>query len=173
MDQGIQRSLEALVDTGRAWVGIGVISAIETHPTLGLLADVDFLSRAGDCQARIVYGGAFLSPVAVGDEVLVMIPEGDENAAVAIAGLFSKPSPMPSCFDNSTPQVTHPNGLELRTGEAAVPAPVVTEALLSDLATVMQEIALGLAAIPATNTETLALVTKLQTLYRTAALKSE
>lgn len=178
MDNGIQRSLEALVDTGRVWVSVGTVSAIESHPTLGLLADVTFLSRDGECQARIVYAGALLSPVSVDDEVLVLIPEGDENAAVAIAGLFSKPSPAPSCFDNTTPQVVHPNGVELRTSESAIVAPVVTEALLADLSASIAELASRVSAAgfpvdPAPTGPTTSLIANLATAYRTAAIKSE
>lgn len=178
MNEGLQRALQDLVETGQSWVSAGVITAIDTHAALGFLADVTLSDGTGEVQARLVFPGAgestgILFPVEVGHEVLVLMPAGDPNLAVAIPGLFSNPAPLPSCFDNTTPQVVHPNGVELRTSETAIVAPVVTEALLSDLADAMQEIATGLAAIPSSATVTNAFVAKLQTLYRTAALKSE
>lgn len=171
MHGGISRSLADLLGDGRIWAHVGVVAEVETHSALGLLLTVT-LADGAECQARPVYGGAVLTPLADGDEVLVVFPNGDTNLAMAFPGSFSRASPMPSCFDNTTPQVVHPNGVEIRLNESNTVQPVVLEALLPDLQaglTELQSMLVGL-GFPATNLGSL--ITKLGTLYRSDSIKS-
>jgi hypothetical protein len=152
VNEGIRKALTAMTETGAAWVDLGVVDSIEEHAALGYLANVTLTSRTGACQARLIWpgGGAsrgLLWPVAVGDEVLVLIPSANPNRAVAIAGLVSTPSPLPSDFDNTKPILTHPSGLEVRAVAGAPVSPVVTAFLNGDLADVLFEIGTALAAL--------------------------
>ncbi len=171
MNGGLDRSLRDLLGEGKRYAAVGVVAEVEDHSTLGLLLNVT-LSDGSEIQARPVYGGALLTPIEVDDEVLVIFPNGDANLAMAFPGSFSSAAPMPSCFDNTTPQVVHPNGVEVRLAEANTVQPVVLEALLPDLQaglTELQTMLVGL-GFPATNLGTL--ITKLATLYRSDSVKS-
>lgn len=173
--QGVERGLATVVPQERVYA-LGVVTAIEAHADLGWLATITLQPGGGEVQARIAQigtaaaGGMFF-PVAVDDEVEVYFPDGDPNRAVCRAGLVSAGATAPSCYDNSTPQLVHANGMEFRTGENATVQPVVVEALLPDLLTWVAGVASGLAAFGiATDTN---LPTNLPTAYRSAAIQTE
>jgi hypothetical protein len=171
VDVGIHRALSDLLGPEKLWAQVGLVEEIEDDADLGLLLNVTLVDGA-ECQARLVYGGALLTPIAVGDEVLVVFPNGDPNMSIAFIGAFSRAAPMPSCFDNTTPQIVHANGVEVRLGEADTVQPVVLEALLPDLLGALTEVNAMLVGLgfPATNMATL--LSGLATLYRSDSIKS-
>jgi hypothetical protein len=174
----VEDRLRSIADDGRAWVAIGTVDTIEEHAAWGVLLNCVVQPDGREVQARVVRWGAGNGigaewPVSQDDEVLLVFPRGDVNQALAIPGLASRRAPVPSSFDNAHPEIVHPGGLTLRTTQAGVAQAVVLAELLPRLADALSEIATGLAAIPSTNTVTLALVTDLATLFRSTALSTE
>lgn len=121
-DESAQRSIRELANADTDAVGLGIIESIETDGARGYLLTVTLQPEGRECQARVMNGGTrpgggLLWPLEVGDEVLVLFPNGDPNLAVAMGGLNSTPDPLPTSYDNTTPQITHPNGIEIRSDE--------------------------------------------------------
>ncbi len=177
MRRGVERGLADLASDVVA-CATGQITAVDADGSGGFLATVTIQPSGWQVQARVVWSGARASggaffPVAVDDEVLVLLPDGDPNRAVCIPGLTSTAAKVPSSFDNSRPIFVHPSGASFATSESASTRHVVTEDLLSDLSNSLTEIAAGLAAfgIPTPNTATL--IGKLAASYRSAALVTE
>jgi hypothetical protein len=125
-----RHNLAALVDTGRTWVEIGTVDSVEEHGAWSYLLNVTLQPGGQPVQARPVYAGTGaargdLWPVEDGDEVLVLCPGGNLNAAVALVGLTSSAAAVPSDWDNAQPQLCHPKGKHFRTAEGAPTEPVL------------------------------------------------
>jgi hypothetical protein len=136
--RGIERGLRELLADGRSWVMLATITAIEAHTAYGYLVDLTVRPSGKFAQARLLFTGTgegvgLLFPVQIGDEVLVVFPDGQPNEAIAIAGLTSAARQLPSDFDNTTAQLTHANGLELRTVEGAAVEALLAKSLSDDL----------------------------------------
>lgn len=130
------RSLRALVETPPA-ILIGTVDSIEVYGS-GYLVTGTTQPDGEPFQARMLFGagGAAIGdlfPVAVGDEVIVLLPGGDPLRAVALHGGNSSEAALPSSFDNSAPLMVHPSGKTFLTAEGATATPLCTEALLPDL----------------------------------------
>lgn len=175
------RSLRDLVAAPPV-VLVGIIDAIETYGG-GYLVTGTTQPEGDAFQARMFFGPVGqgkgdLYPVAVGDEVLVLLPGGDPLRAIALPGGNSSEAKLPSSFTNDKPRLVHPNGKTFLTSEGAAATPVVMEALLPDLLNAMTEIltifgALGALGITLSFTNTTTLVTNLATLYRSKGVFSE
>lgn len=163
-------------------VAIGIVDTVEAFGGGYLVSGA--LQPSGDpFQARMLFGpiGAGtgdLFPVAAGDEVVVLHPDGDPNRAVALWGGNSSAAALPSSFTNDRPRLVHPDGKTFATSETATTQPVVVEALLPDLQAAMTEILALMAAVAGLgltvpNTSTTQLVANLATLYRSQAVFSE
>ena len=163
-------------------VAIGLVDTVEAIGG-GYLVSGSLQPSGDPFQARVLFGpiGAStgdLFPVSVGDEVLVLAPDGDPNRAVALWGGNSSAAALPSSFTNDKPRLVHPQGKTFATSQAAATAPVVVEALLTDLQGVVTELLAlyaGLASLGVTvpSPNTTAFLTKLATLYRSKAVFSE
>jgi len=176
---GIERSLQGITGDGRVWFTLGQVTKVETSTTWGLLLTVLVPSLNVELQARPAWliGGAtgegMWVPVAVDDEVLLFMPDGDPNRAVALAGVTSKLNLPPSGWNNDRVSVVQVNGMEVRTSPAAVVEAVVLESLLTDMQAALTEVQAALAALGLPTTNLAALIANLPTLYRAAALRSE
>jgi len=172
--RGTEQTLRSLVGEGPAYVQVAQVTGISTHASWGYLLDLVVRPGGQELQARLLgFGEAAWTPVSVDDEVLVLLPDGDPNRAVALPGLPSAAAPVPSSFGNDHLDLVHSGGLEARTTAAATVQAVVVESLLGDLQTALTEIQGALAAlgIPLPNTATF--LAQLPTQYRSAAIQSE
>jgi hypothetical protein len=178
MGRGVERNVAAMADDRRGWFGLGIVTAIETHASLGYLLTIELQPSGREIQARLV-GRRVLVPVAVDDEVMVAFPDADPNRAVAWPSeLPSSADPLPSSWTNEGVQVVDPAGLEVRTAEGATVQAVVTEDILSKIQGMATEVVALAAALSSlgitvstTNATQLAAMTPTQ--FRTAALQSE
>jgi len=129
-----------------AGVELGVIDSepgmldIDGYENAGLYACVHIVPGDRIHQARIIQlgqsqgtRGLYMQP-RVGDECLVFYPGGREQGAVALAGIGSNKSPMPSSAGDVA-VLLHDGGVELRTADGDVVRRVVHDALLAQLAT--------------------------------------
>lgn len=177
VDRGVLRALSELVDIP-VFVAIGQVTAVETHPQWGYLVTLELRPSGQPVQARIATPGAGSArgdhwPVAVDDEVVVVMPDGDPNRAVVLGFLPSSSAAPPTNWGNAAPLLVHPSGKTFLTSQAATAQSVVLAALLPDLLTSLTEIAAGLASLGIPTTNTSQLVTNLATMYRSAGVKSD
>lgn len=174
----LQGRLASLSDDGAIHVALGTIDSLEAHEAWGRLANVTIQPQGLQIQARLFTvatgdGVGVHVPIADGDEVVVLCPGGLLRNAVAIAGLASKPAPMLDSWNNDRLLVIYPDPSTFATSKTAPVQSVVTEEFLSGMVDVLVEIATGLAIVPAATTKTLEMVTKLQTQFRSKAIKTE
>lgn len=133
----VARSLREILATPSA-ILIGTIDSIEALNG-GYLATGTVQPDGIPFQARLMWAATGAAqgdfyPVAVGDEVLVLLPGGDPLRAVAIPGLTSSEATLPADFTNDKPRLVHPDGKTFQTAENATVSPVVVESVLPDLA---------------------------------------
>lgn len=179
---GVQRGLADLLG-GASPVAVGTVAALTADPAVGWWAEITIQPSGATVLARLVWAGTTSQggdfwPVSVGDEVLVLYPGGDPNAAVALAGLLTSAVPLPASFTNAAPGLVHPSGKSFRTAAANPVSAVVLESLLPDLAASITEIsalfgALAGLGITLPSTSTLSLATNLATLYRSRGVTSD
>ena len=106
-------------------VELGTVESVEESEAFGRLLNVTVRPSGRTLQARpVVYGagenrGAWW-PIAADDEVLVLLPQGDNNRAVALLGLPSKAAPPPDGWDNTRPVIAHPDGMDVRGGDSSL-----------------------------------------------------
>lgn len=128
---------EALKD-GRSWVHTGVVESITSHRVHGYLASVQLPDeRVVECELAFFGAGAgrgiYMGPEP-GDEVLVLLPNANQNRAIALAGLNALPAPTPEDWDISDVLVLHPGGARVQKHEGAdVEAVLKAEAFQGDL----------------------------------------
>jgi phage baseplate assembly protein gpV len=176
----MEQRLRDLVRDGRAWVHVGTVDSVEEHAAFGFLVNCTIRPDGRECQARLLSpgGGAgrgSFSPVEEGDEVLLLLPEGDPNKAVAIGGLSSRANPIPSGADNGHLEIVQPGGVKVRTTEAAVVQKVVLVTILPDLQAALTEVQVALAALGLPTTQLAAFITQLSTppTYRSGGFETE
>lgn len=178
-DGGLHRALDRLLDRGAAWVDLGVITAIEEHDSYGYLLTVSLQPEGAEVQARPVWlmGGAqgegIYSPIAVDDEVVVLLPAGDRNRAIALVGPPSGPSKPPAGWANDRISMVHSGGTEVRLAEAATVERVVVESLLTDLQSMLTELAAGLTTLGVPTPTTDSTLPQMATGYRSASLSTD
>lgn len=172
-----QRSVETLASDGRGWVAVGLVTAAATDADRGYLLTVDLQPSGREVQARLV-GRRLLLSASVGDEVLVLFPDGDPNRAIAFPSeLVSSAAGLPSSWTNGGPQVVDSAGLEVRGAAADTVQKVVTEDLLPKIAGAMGEMvamagALASLGITIATPNASQLVAMLATQYRAANLRA-
>ncbi len=172
-----QRSVEALAADGRGWVAVGLVTAADADSDRGYLLTVELQPSGREVLARLV-GRRLLLSAAVGDEVLVLFPDGDPNRAVAFPSeLVSSAAGLPSSWTNGGPQVVDSAGLEVRGASGDTVQKVVTEDLLPKIAGAMGEMvamagALASLGITIATPNATQLVAMLSTQYRAANLRA-
>ncbi len=177
--RNLQASLRALADSGRSWAHLGQVTAVTTHEDYGYLLDVVLRPSGVEVQARPVWwmGGAqgegIYAPIAVDDEVVVVVPDGDLNRALAWPGPPSSPSKPPSGWSNDRIELVHAGGVQVRSAEGNDVEAVVLESLLPDLQNALTEVQSALAALGLPTTQLANLLANLPTGYRSTALKTE
>lgn len=179
MSRGLARELRSLVGEAPASVHVGVVTAIEAHDAWGHVLTVELqpegttvLARPGHPGTGSAGGGVYI-PFELDAEVLVLLPAGDPNRAVALHGPASSAQPIPSGWNNDRVLVQHSAGLEVRGSDVGVVQAVVTEDLLGQLSGVLTEIAaIGVASAVLTPNTT-ALLATIGTGYRSAKFSTE
>lgn len=172
-----ERSIETLATDTRGWVDLGIVSAVEADADRGYLLTVDLQPSGREVQARLI-GRRLLLSASVGDEVLVLMPGGDPNRAVAIpAELVSSAAALPSSWTNGGPQIVDSAGLEVRGAAADTVQKVVTEDLLPKIAGLAGELvsisaALASLGVTVATPNATQLVAMLTTQYRAANLRA-
>lgn len=179
---GVRRGLAEMLP-GAVFAAIGIVDVLTQDAAVGWWAEVSIQPSGAVVLARIQWAGTSATggdfwPVVVGDEVLVVYPDGDPNRAIAIAGLGSSMAPIPSSFTNSAPGLVHPSGKSFRVAAANPVGALVTQSLLPDLQAAVTEIAAlfgALAALGITlpSSSTISLATNLATLYRSRGVTSD
>ncbi|MBL8616336.1 MAG: hypothetical protein JNM72_12045 [Deltaproteobacteria bacterium] len=170
--------LQRLLDDGRAWVALGQIRELTPSTDGGWRLTCARLPGEDLIEARPLWpqasGAGLFFPLAVGDEVVLLLPGGDPLQAVALPGPVSRPAPAPATWLPTAPLLVHPQGVEVRRTGALPAQPVVLEALLPALAGALTELATALAGLGAPPTpQTTALAAQLATDFRALALRSE
>lgn len=179
MERGPEQSLRDLARDGREWLSLGVVTAIEDHDAWGIRLDVTLVPSGRTVQARPGFtacgssGKGAWVPFEVDAEVLVLLPDGDPNRAVAFHGPTSSPQRPPSGWDNDRVEIVHGGGLEVRATEGASVQKVVTEDLLPDLLTIMTELQSVLSGLGLTLPSMAQFLLDLAVAYRSTALKTE
>ena len=161
---------------GSPRVGSGLVPAVTADASVGWLVEGTMQPSGAVFVSRLLFAGTGMGtgefwPVVVGDEVLVLLPDGDPNRAVAIAGLVSLAATPPTSFANDAPRMVHPSGKAFALSQAGVVQAVVLEAMLPDLlawVTAVSAAFQGLGVILPTT-----LTTNLPASYRSLAIKSE
>jgi len=177
-DRPLQSRLQDLVADGRTWAELGIVTAVQADDAVGYLLVVE-LPDGRAVEARLVAlscggsGAGVWVPVSVGAEVVILYPRGDRHAAVALPGPTSSPAKPPTGWANDKVEVVHEGGIEVRTAEGADVQRVVLEEILADLQTALTEVQVGLAGLGIPTTQLSALILKLPTEYRSAALQTE
>lgn len=172
-----QRSVETLASDGRGWVAVGLVTAAETDADRGYLLTVEIQPSGREVLARLA-GRRLLLAADVGDEVLVLFPDGDPNRAIALpAELVSSAAALPSSWTNGGPQLVDSAGLEVRGAAGDTVQKVVTEDLLPKIAGLAGEVvaiagALSSLGITVATTNATQLVAMLSTQYRAANLRA-
>lgn len=176
---GLEASLRDLVGNGRSWAHLGQVTAVEDSADYGFLLDVTLQPSGVEVQCRPVWsmggeqGEGIYTPIAVDDEVLVIVPDGDLNRALAWPGPPSGPNRPPVGWLNDLISLVHSGGMEVRSSETALVQAVVTEDFLVALVTALTEISTLLTGLGLATPITTQLVADLATLYRSAALRTE
>jgi len=172
-----ERSIETLATDTRGWVDLGIVSAVEADADRGYLLTVDLQPSGREVVARLI-GRRLLLSASVGDEVLVLMPGGDPNRAVAIpAELVSSAASLPSSWTNGGPQIVDSAGLDVRGAAADTVQKVVTEDLLPKIAGLAGELvsisaALASLGVTVATPNATQLVAMLTTQYRAANLRA-
>ena len=123
--RGVREALQAIVEDNRGWIAVGQVTAVETHAAWGFLFTVALRPSGQPIQARLAAMGAgagagMLWPVAVDDEVLVLLPDADPNRAVILPGLASTAAAIPADWTNATVRVEAVDrDVEVRAGQGA------------------------------------------------------
>ena len=135
------------------FVSLGVVTEVEIKNG-GRMLCVDLKPSGGEVLAREVQLGSgaqvgFYWPILVGDEVLVLFPDADRNAGVAISGLQSNVKASPPGDDNRQPGLTHPLGFEVRGPGLQSVEGVVKAAYLAGVQAQQNAMAVFMAAIVA------------------------
>lgn len=121
------------------YVLVGIITEIEEHADFGYLLTVEVQPGDGRViQARLCALGSgnrkgMFWPVEVGDEVLVLLPDGEPHRAVALPGLVSGAAAPPASWGNDHVEVVHANGMEVRRTDGAPTSAVVLATILPEL----------------------------------------
>jgi len=177
-ERGTEETLRELVGEGPSWVAIGTVESIEEHDAWGYLLDLVLRSSGGEVQARLAAWGAgdrtgAWFPVAVGDEVLVLFPDGDPNRAVAVPGLPSEAARVPTGWNNDHVEIVHSGGMKVRTTDGATTSKVLLETMCSPLKNGLTEASAFMKAwgVPAPQLD--ALIAALPTSYRSGALETD
>lgn len=176
---GMARALRDLVGPSPVTVELGTITAVDSSDAYGWLLTVTIQPAGVDVLARPMWlmGGAqgegIYSPLAVGDEVLLLYPGGDRNQAVAIAGPPSGPSLPPSGWANDRIALIHTGGVESMLAEGATVEAAVLESLLPDLSASVAELAGLLKGLGLPTPTTDQFVLDLAAGYRAASLRSD
>ena len=176
---GMERTLRDLVGPAPMTVELGTIKALDAHDSYGWLLTVTIQPSGVDVQARPLglmggaQGGGIYSPLAVGDEVLLLYPGGDKNQAVAIAGPPSGPSLPPSGWANDRIALVHSGGVESMLAEGAAVEAAVLESLLPDLSASVAELSGLLKGLGLPTPTTDQFVMDLAAGYRAASLRSD
>lgn len=128
---GLRHTLNRLGPPARPCVLLGQITAIASSTSYGYLLTVKLQPDGDTVEARPVYltGGAqgeggYL-PMAVNDEVLIFLPGGDRNQAMAFPGPSSREALPPTGWGNNRIELVHSGGVVTRTSPGAVAQPVL------------------------------------------------
>lgn len=111
---------------------------IPGYETVARYAEVQLVPDDIVIRARVGVLGQGLGrglfvPLQQGDQVLVHMPNSDEQAAVITMSFGSLQAPHPSSADGEKIVALHPGGVELRNADAATVSGVVLEQLAPDL----------------------------------------
>lgn len=176
-------SLESMVRDlardGRAWVELAVVDVVEPDSDTGVMLLCTLVPGGDQVMARLAVpiggqtGEGDWGRLEQGAEVLLLLPGGDRNRAVAIAGPTSGMAGPPSGWAGDGRQILDRDGMDVRATDGATTVPAVTASLLTDLKASISEmrtalLGLGVASLPQTDT----LLAAIDTSYR-AVLRAE
>lgn len=180
MSRGIQRGLADLLGPTPPSCYVGTITAIDAHTAWGHVLTVTVQPDGMQVQARPGHlsvgsaGGGVYVPYEVGAEVLLLLPGGDPNRAVALHGPASTEAPIPTGWDNDSVLVQYSGGMQVRGSNAGVMRALVLETFLGDLANALTELAAGVTSgTPTPTPTTTALIASMATGYRSGKLTTE
>lgn len=125
--------LRSIGGDGRTWCEVATVTALVPHPAWGLTVEATLQPQGIDIEARPLWlngglpGEGVFVPIAVGDEVLVLLPGGDLNRAVAIAGPVSGGAPSPSGWLGTDTVLVGATGTRVLLTPAGVAQPLMTQ----------------------------------------------
>lgn len=158
----LEQLIRSLARDHRAWVELGVIDSIEQDPDVGLMLECSIVPGGDTIHARPRWssggrtGEGLWHRAEVGDEVMLLLPGGDRNRAVALFGPLSGPAKPPDGWTADSLQLVDRDGLEVRTEAGTDVEPVVLATLLPSLKSSLTEmraalLGLGVASLPETD----------------------
>lgn len=175
---GAQSNLADLADKGLTWAHLATVDSLEKFQGRWLV-NCTIQPEGRPIQARLVVlglgaGRGVLLPVEVGDEVLVVCPDGDSNKAVAIPSLASKPAPVPPEWAGDRIWFLHPGGTEIRATTTGPVQAVVVTSFLDAFSGILDDLITVATAAGAAAPNAVALKTALEGgAHRSTALKTE
>jgi hypothetical protein len=155
-------AIRAALDSGVEWVRTGRVIGSE-EGRLGRLWLVELLPDGREVQCELACMGAgdgrgvYLAPAA-GDEIVVVMPRGDPNRALAIGALNAvRTAPAPASWSGEDVLVLHPGGTRVqRQAVASVEAVLLADRFQPDLAAVLDALEVFAGAMAAASVGALA-----------------
>lgn len=126
--------LQSLGRDGRTWCEVATVTALVPHPVWGLSVEATLQPQGIDIEARPVWlngglpGEGIFVPIAVGDEVIILLPGGDLNRALAFAGPVSGIAPSPPGWLGTDTAIVGATGTRVLLTPAGVAQPLMNQA---------------------------------------------
>lgn|GEM_PF-5745058 len=174
----LETLLRELARNGRSWVELAVVTKVEADTNVGVMLECQLVPSGEQLLARPMLrmggqpGEGDFGRLEVDTEVLILLPGGDRNRAVAIASAVSGASKPPAGWLGDSRQIVDRDGLDVRTAEGTTTVPTVTASLLGDLESSLSEmraalLGLGVASLPQTDSLLAAISTSYRGIVRT------
>lgn len=115
---GLERAIGAMADRRESWSARGLVTEVEQDASYGYLLTVSEQPSGRVIQARLLFPGArgglgIFWPVFVGDEVLLLFPDGDPHLAIATPSPASSNASPPADWNNDTIRIEGAGDLKI------------------------------------------------------------
>jgi hypothetical protein len=121
MGDPVQRTLQEAIGPGPVYVELATIDSVESHTAYGYLLNCTTRPGGLKIQARPLFGvRGVAARWSTNDAVLLLIPAGDPNRALAIGGLTSLAQSISSTAANDHLDILDAGGVQVRKTNGAV-----------------------------------------------------
>ena len=120
MGDPLHQALREAIGPTPVSVSLATIDSIESHSAYGFLLNCTIRPDGRKVQARPLFAGKGISDRwSTNDPVLLLLPEGEPNRALAVGGLNDLQRPKSSTADNTHIDVLDDGGMEVRKTDGA------------------------------------------------------